>query len=213
VAHLRSLADQISGSAAAANSSYTKLLKLSTNDASSMELYAGFIADVGNDQDEAAKVRTRAKEIRVRAEKSSPRACLIDESSAILTVDATMDLSCGEIIGANLCAGRIFNQRSDYLLGRNIASILLAPISSNFHDIITRFLELGDETFFKTVFHSYFRLEQALHLVPCFLELRPYTQDGIAYKIYVSVRDICILCLYDGCSFSATSISSKILSD
>jgi hypothetical protein len=82
VVYIRQLADQISESTSAATSSYTKLLKLRPNDASLLELYAGFIMTVCNDPEEALKLQTKAKDIRLRAEKlrhSMKSLQLIDE--------------------------------------------------------------------------------------------------------------------------------------
>jgi hypothetical protein len=42
-----------------------------------------------------------------------------------------------------LQVGRVFNQNSDFLRGRNIGAILLPPFSADFELIVTRFLESG----------------------------------------------------------------------
>jgi hypothetical protein len=70
-----------------------------------------------------------------------------------------------------------------------VTSVLLPPFSTDFDGIVKRFLELGEESFFKTVYRSYFRAEQPFVLVPCYLELRHYTEDGMNYKIYVCIKE------------------------
>ena len=125
----RSLADQIAESAGLAQSAYQKLLKLRPHDASLLETYAGFVESIGNDPDEAKKFLRRSEDMQQRQAKAKRSSFggvnAIDEESGILTVDASGELDNGRIVAANTQIGRVFNQNSDNILGKNIGSILV----------------------------------------------------------------------------------------
>ena len=108
VARIRMLADQIAAAAELASSAYQKLLKLRPNDAQLLETCAGFIDCIGNDPEEARRMRLRAQDILQRTTKLAeqqgtmrPDGGGLDWDSGILTVSASGGLNNGCILSAN----------------------------------------------------------------------------------------------------------------
>jgi hypothetical protein len=112
VSRIRSLADQIAEYASLASASYTKLLKLRPTDAALLELYSGFVGTIGNDPDEGVKLKSKALEMRSRQAKTKQstldKDLRVDANSGILTVDASGEEDTGNIVAANMQAGRSF---------------------------------------------------------------------------------------------------------
>jgi hypothetical protein len=48
---------------------------------------------------------------------------------------------------------------------------------------------LGDDTYFVDTFNSYIRLDLENTLLPCSIRMKPFTQDGINFKIYVCLKE------------------------
>jgi hypothetical protein len=185
---IQNLADQIAVAVREATSAYTKLIKLKPDDVEVMNIYAGFLDYVRNDPEGAQKFKTRAEVIRTRnTNKDSAEGKFNDNDCSILRVDASGTSRNGIILSANEVTGRIFNQPSSSLEGKVISSILLAPFTTNFDEIMDAYLQQGNEDFFNERFNTYVYLNEKT-VMPCDLELKPFSTDGINFQVFVRVK-------------------------
>jgi hypothetical protein len=104
------------------------------------------VESIGNDPDEGKKLLLRANDLdqrRAKMAKSNLQEqegnTAMDSDSAILTVNASgVPIENGRVIAANMAAGQLFNQPSDFLVNKSIGTILLEPFAQGFDDIVHR---------------------------------------------------------------------------
>ena len=203
---VRLLSDAIGTSQATAHSSYKKLLKLRGDDVRVIKMYSGFLSDIANDPETAEQMKLRWQHLQYQDAKKKRRlhraasvtnlnlvassavdsSDLFDSSSAVLTIDA--DRSIGRIVAASAEGAQLFNQPSDFLIGKHISSILLPPFDDKFETMVRRYLEFGEDTYFNKTFQTYVRLSKGT-VVQCLLNMRPFSADGMDFQVYVCIKE------------------------
>jgi PAS domain-containing protein len=182
------LADQIAVAIKEASSAYSRLIKLKPDDYEVLNIYAGFLDCIRNDPEQSKKFKTRAEVVRTRAGKETTAGKFNDSDCSILRVDASGTSQNGVILSANEVTGRIFNQPSSSLEGKVISSILLPPFTADFDDIMEAYLQQGSEEFFNETFKSFVYVNDHNVIMPCNLELKPFSTDGINFQVFVRVK-------------------------
>lgn len=175
-----------------ATACYRRLVKQAPNSAKVLNLFAGYLHTVVNNAELADRMYVRAERAvnQRRLHNASNDADSMDETMAIVSVSASDDVKrnvpVGTVTHVNDQAMQLFG---DGIVGRDLSQFLLPPWSHIFPSMASRYLENEDEHLLKRPVNAFCKNAKG-ELVPCTIVMRPFSEDGMAWAIVVSVMPV-----------------------
>ncbi|XXQ29681.1 PAS domain-containing protein [Plasmodiophora brassicae] len=185
MAKLIPIADELAAVTKKAQESYQQLLKHSPNNTKVLDLFGGFQITVLNDADSADRTYRKAE----RAVNMQRRAAdEFDESTPTVIIAACDDpdqgVHQGTVLDVNEQAATLFGRA---LIGSDQSELLLPPLSIVLPSACDRYLDEGSEHLFNRPIQAFVR-DTRRDMVSVTVTLRPFSQDGLMFVIYASIR-------------------------